>query len=126
MVMNTSEESAGSDEQALCRKIDVLLSHVWMVRTFLRHSEEAEEDDELSEVHRELYDYMLALGPPLEGGDWSRYLKLARKKLGKLKAATELFTAIQPEISSHTSFKMAGISLRTAVSQIEQLLAAKP
>ena len=30
-------------------QIDRLLSHVWMVRTFLKHSEEAEEDDELRE-----------------------------------------------------------------------------
>ena len=44
------------------KEIDLLLSHVWMVRTFLKHSEEAEEDDELQEVHRTLYDYMLALG----------------------------------------------------------------
>ena len=28
-------------------EIDKALSHVWMVRTFLKHSEEAEEDDEL-------------------------------------------------------------------------------
>ena len=51
------------------KKIDELLSHVWMVRTFLKHSEEAEEDDELLEVHRTLYDYMLALGGPLQAGD---------------------------------------------------------
>ncbi len=125
MVVNTNEETSGLPEQALCQRIDVLLSHVWMVRTFLRHSEEAEEDDELQEVHRELYDYMLALGPPLEASDWSRYLKLAKKKIRKLKAASELFTAIQPDISSHTSFKMAEISLRTVVAQIEQLLAGK-
>ena len=40
-------------------EIDKLLSHVWMVRTFLKHSEEAEEDDELREVHRTLYDLSL-------------------------------------------------------------------
>ena len=39
--------------------IDDVLSHVWMVRTFLKHSEEAEEDDELRDVHRELYDLSL-------------------------------------------------------------------
>ena len=51
------------------QRIDTLLSHVWMVRTFLKHSEEAEEDDELRDVHRALYDFMLALGPPLQAGD---------------------------------------------------------
>ena len=44
--------------------IDAQLAHVWMVRAFLKHSDEAQEDDELAEVHRDLYDYMLALGGP--------------------------------------------------------------
>ena len=35
-----------SDQQRM-QRLDELLSHVWMVRTFLKHSEEAEEDDEL-------------------------------------------------------------------------------
>ena len=102
--------------------IDELLSHVWMVRTFLKHCEEAEEDDEIREVHRELYDYMLALGGPLEDGDHEKYLRQAKKKLRKLKAATELFLEIQPEISSHTNFKMAAASLRLAVAQVDQLV----
>ena len=42
-------------------QIDLLLSHVWMIRAFLKHCEEAEEDDELRDVQRALYDYMLAL-----------------------------------------------------------------
>jgi hypothetical protein len=95
-----------------------------MVRTFLKHSDEAQEDDEVAEVHRELYDYMLALGGPLKAGDAQDYLRTARKKLAKLKRATELFTQIQPEVSSHTNFQMAAASLRAAVGQIEQLLAA--
>ena len=44
------------DDVEKVKKLDDLLSHVWMVRTFLKHSEEAEEDDELLEVHRGLYD----------------------------------------------------------------------
>ena len=45
----------------------------------------------LAEVHRELYDYMLALGGPLKEGNAEEYLKLASKKFGKLKRATDLF-----------------------------------
>ncbi|MDG2185199.1 MAG: amidohydrolase [Mariniblastus sp.] len=104
------------------RKIDGLLSHVWMVRTFLKHSEEAEEDDELNEVFRSLYDYMLALGSPFNAGEYDKYLKLSRKKLGKLKNATTLFLEIQPEISSHTNFRMAAQSLKLAVDQIVEIL----
>lgn len=104
------------------QRIDTLLSHVWMVRTFLKHSEEAEEDDELREVHRTLYDYMLALGEPWKSQDGAAYLRQARKKYRKLKQACELFLEIQPEISSHTNFQMAATSLRTAVAEIGEIL----
>ncbi len=102
--------------------IDDLLSHVWMVRAFLKHCEEAEEDEELREVPRALYDYMLALGPPLRDKDYTKYLKQAKKKLKKLNNSVKLFTEIQPEISSHTNFQMAAQSLRVAVDQVTELL----
>ena len=110
-----------SPEETMHR-IDALLSHVWMVRAFLKHSEEAEDDEELCEVHRSLYDYMLALGGPLKSGDPEAYLRQAKKKLRKLKAATDLFCEIQPEISQHTNFQMAVHSLTVAVKQIDSLL----
>lgn len=106
------------------QRIDALLAHVWMVRAFLKHSEEAQDDDELAEVHRELYDYMLALGGPLKEQDAAAYLKLATKKLAKLKQATALLERIQPEVSAHTNFQMAVASLKTAVQEITELLAA--
>ena len=106
----------------LMHAIDTQLTHVWMVRTFLKHSEEAKEDDEVAEVHRELYDYMLALGAPLKEGNAEEYLKVARKKLGKLRRAAELFEKIQPEVSGHTNFVMAVASLKAAVAEIERLL----
>jgi len=105
-------------------RIDTLLSHVWMVRAFLKHSEEAEEDDELSSVHRDLYDYMLALGSPFQAGDAEAYLKQARKKLARLKQATQLFLQIQPDVSGHTNFQMAARSLQAAVTEIEEILSA--
>src|SRR5436305_15223321 len=101
--------------------IDVQLAHVWMVRAFIKHSDEAAEDDELAEVHRELYDYMLALGGPLKEGNATEYLKLAGKKFGKLKKATELLERIQPEVSQHTNFIMALASLKAAVAEVERL-----
>ena len=92
--------------------IDTQLSHVWMVRAFLKHSDEAAEDEELAEVHRELYDYMLALGGPLKEQNAAEYLRLARKKFSKLQRATEQFAEIQPQISQHTNFFMAAASLK--------------
>lgn len=102
--------------------LDQQLSHVWMVRTFLKHSDEAAEDEELAEVHRELYDFMLALGPSLEAGDFENYLKLANKKFSKLKGAWRLFAEIQPEISGHMNYRMAVKSLSLAVGRIAEIL----
>lgn len=107
-------------------RIDAQVSHIWMVRTFLKHSEEAEEDDELREVHRDLYDFMLALGEPLHNQDADAYLKQGKKKFRKLREATELFTEIQPEISSHTNFQMAAQSLRLATAEVAELLECDP
>ena len=104
------------------QRIDLLLSHVWMVRTFIKHSEEAEEDDELAEVHRVLYDYMLSLGEPLHADDVAEYLKRARKKLTKLRRAKDTFVEIQPEISGHMNFQMAARSVSAAVDEIGDLL----
>jgi len=104
-------------------RIDALFSHVWMVRTFIKHSEEIEEDAELSDVQRTLYDTMLALGSAWKAQDAEAYLRQARKKLSKLRQATEQFAQIQPEVSTHMSFQMAVTSLKTAVAEIEQVLA---
>ena len=111
----------GADEAM--RQIDALVSHVWMVRTFIKHSEEIEDDPELSEVQRTLYDYMLALGTAWKAQDAEGYLKQAKKKLSKLRQATHDFTELQPEISTHMNFQMAVTSLNRAVTDIESILA---
>ena len=103
-------------------RVDTLLTHVWMVRTFLKHSEEVEEDDELREVHRVLYDYMLSLGEAWSAQDSDTYLRLAHKKLAKLRRAVELFQEIQPDVSAHMNFQMANRSLTSAFEEIEALL----
>lgn len=105
-------------------RIDHLLSHVWMVRTFIKHSDEAAEDEELTEVYRDLYDYLLAVGPAFAERDWDGYLKIARKKLRRLRSATDRFLEIQPAVSEHTNFRMAARSLQVAVEEIESLLQA--
>ncbi|GAA4427414.1 amidohydrolase [Bremerella cremea] len=110
--------------QSQMEAIDLQMAHLWMVRTFLKHAEETEEDDELQEVARTLYDYMLALGPAAQAGDTTAYLKQAKKKFSKLRKACELFEEIQPEISDHTNFKMAAISCRQVIQQVEAILNA--
>ena len=101
--------------------IDSLFAHVWMVRTFLKHSEEAEEDDELCEVHRDLYDVMHALGPAFADGDTEAYFKQLAKKKTKFRKAVEFFEEIQPEVSGHMNFRMAKTSLRNAYEEILKL-----
>ena len=103
-------------------RIDLLLSHVWMVRTFIKHSDESSEVEELTEIYRDLYDYSLALGVPLKDRDWDQYMKIAAKKLKRLKGATDLFCQLQPEISEHTNFVMAATSLRLATDEIIRLV----
>ena len=120
---NSGSESGSDAQKALVLEIDNWISHVWMVRTFLKHSDEATDDEELCEVHRGLYDFMLALGPSLDSGDAVRYLKIARKKIGKLRTNVAAFVELQPEVSGHMNFKMAAKSLSLAVKQIERLLA---
>jgi cob(I)alamin adenosyltransferase len=102
--------------------IDAQTSHLWMVRAFLKHSDEAADDEELAEIHRDLYDFMLALGNSRDAGQPDEYLHLARKKYSKLRRATELFLEIQPEVSGHTNFRMAARSLKQAVSEIGRIL----
>ena len=108
--------------EALMHEVDGWLSHVWMVRAFLKHSDEASDDEELADVHRGLYDFMLALGPSLDSGDAMRYLRIARKKISKLRASAESFRELQPEVSGHMNFRMAAKSLTLAVNRVDELL----
>ncbi len=129
-VENESADSfiAGtSDSKAaeLMLEVDGWLSHVWMVRAFLKHSDEATDDEELADIHRGLYDFMLALGPSLDAGDAVRYLRIARKKIGKLRTTSALFRELQPEVSGHMNFRMAAKSLSIAVQRVDELLSDK-
>ncbi len=114
--------SPDSDPMVRVRSIDREIAHVWMVRTFLKHADEAEEDEELRGVVRDLYDFILAVGPLDEVDDPAVYLKMAKKKLSKLRRATELYEEIQPEVSGHTNFVMAARSLRTTVDRIAAII----
>lgn len=119
-----SEDGIGSREASKwVAAIDDQIAHVWMVRRFLKHCEEAEDDPDLQDISRDLYDFMLALGPARAAQDYSQYLHQARKKLRKLQKATDLFVEIQPEVSGHTNFAMAARSLRLAVDAISAIMA---
>lgn len=107
-------------------RIDTALAHAWMVRAFLKHAEEVQDDVEMLDVHRMIFDYTRALEPSYERRDAQEYLRRARGKLPKLRKSAEFFGREYKRISDHTNFQMAALSLLGVVQQLEEILAAIP
>ena len=105
------------------KRINVILAHAWMVRTFLKHADEIQEDEEMLEVHRMIFDYIRALESSFQRQDAKEYLHRARGKLPKLKRVADLFAREHRRVSDHTNFEMAAASLSGCVQQIEEILA---
>jgi hypothetical protein len=101
-----------------------VLAHLWMVRTFLKHADEIQDDEELLDVPRTLFDYVRAVEPAAQRNDIKEYLHRIRGKLPKLRRAAELLKSEYGRVSTHTNFEMAALSLMTALRQIEEILAA--
>ena len=112
-----------SPEEAM-ERINVVLAHAWMVRNFLKHADEAMEDEDMLEVHRVIFDSIRAVEPSRERGDVKEYLRRMQGKLSKLRRAAELFAREYRRVSTHTNFEMASLSLTGVVRQIEEVLAA--
>jgi hypothetical protein len=112
-----------SPEEAV-ERLNVILAHAWMVRTFLKHADEIQDDEELLEVPRTLFDYTRAVEPAFLRGDFKDYLHRIRGKLPKLRRIAELFAREHRRVSDHTNFQMAALSLTGCVQQIEEVLAA--
>lgn len=111
---------------AAMERINLILAHAWMVRQFLKHADEVQDDEEMLEVHRMIFDYSRAVEPSYQRKDASEYLRRARGKLSKLRKVAEFFLANYQRASSHTNFQMAAISLTFVVKQIEEVLAQVP
>jgi hypothetical protein len=110
-----------SPQQAM-QRINLILAHAWMVRNFLKHADEVQDDQEMLDVHRMIFDYSRALEPSLQRGDTAEYLRRAKGKLSKLKSVAEFFHANYERVSTHTNFQMAAVSLKFVVQQIEEVL----
>jgi hypothetical protein len=102
-------------------RINTIVAHAWMVRTFLKHAPEFEEDVERMEIPREIFDFARAVETRYAERDAEGYLKMVRKKLGKLGNAAERFAAEQPSISNHTNFQQAAVSLTGCVQAIQEI-----
>jgi hypothetical protein len=107
-------------------RLQGVLAHLWMVRTFLKHAEEIQDDEILLDVPRTVFDYVRATEPAAQRGDVKDFLHRVRGKLPKLRRAAELFANEFRRVSSHTNFEMASLSLTHCVRQIEDILAALP
>ena len=71
-------------DEAMTRT-NALFAHAWMVRNFLKHAEEAEDDEELLGVHRTLFDVIRALEGDYQRRDAKEYFRRAQGKLHKLR-----------------------------------------
>lgn len=107
-------------------RINTILAHAWMVRAFLKHADEVQDDVEMLEVHRTIFDYTRAVEPSYERKDAAEYLHRARGKLPKLRKAAEFLAQEYRRVSDHTNFQMAALSLQGVVRQIEEILASVP
>ena len=105
-------------------RLQGVLAHLWMVRTFLKHADEIQDDEELLAVPRTLFDYVRAVEPAAQRNDAKEYLHRIRGKLPKLRRVAELLQAEHRRLSAHTNFEMAALSLTASVRQIEEILAA--
>ena len=110
-------------EEAM-ERINVVMAHAWMVRNFLKHAEEVQDDAEMLEVHRMIFDFIRAAEPGYQRKDAREYLHRVRGKLPKLRRVAEYFAADWRRVSAHTNFEMAAQSLTGCVKQIEEILAA--
>ncbi len=109
-------------EDAVSR-LNVVMAHLWLVRNFLKHAEEIQEDEPMLEVHRMIFDFIRATEPAHLKGDSAEYMHRVRAKLPKLRKVAESFASDFRRVSTHTNFEMASLSLTGCVKQIDEILA---
>jgi hypothetical protein len=110
-------------EQAV-ERLNAIMAHAWMVRAFLKHADEIQDDEAMLDVHRVIFDYVRAVEPAAQRGDATEYLHRARGKLPKLRRVAEFLAKEHRRISDHTNYQMASLSLTDCVRQLEEVLAA--
>jgi len=98
------------------------MAHAWMVRTFIKHSDEVEDFPELMGIVRAVFDTARALETRIS--DPRGYLHMLRKKIGKLRSAAEQFRHDAPIASDHTNFKQAVLSMDACIAELQEVVAA--
>jgi hypothetical protein len=116
--MNESLPQTLPDVVNRCQQV---MANAWMVRTFIKHSEEVEDFPELMGIVRAVFDTSRALETRID--DPPGYLHMLRKKIGKLKTAAHQFESDAKEASTHTNFQQAVIGIHFCNQQLDELLA---
>jgi hypothetical protein len=109
-----------AEAEALVQECEKVMAHAWMVRTFVKHCEEAEDFPELTGLVRAVFDTSRALETRVD--DPPGYFRMLQKKLSKLRRAADQFAADAARASTHTNFVQAVISIRACVEELERLL----
>ena len=105
-------------------RLNTVLAHAWMIRTFLKHADEIQQSEDMLDVPRTLYDGIRAVEPAFQRGDLGDYLRRLKGKLSKFRRAADYFAGHFREFSPHTNFEMASMSLLGVVRQMEEIFAA--
>ncbi|MEM7811862.1 MAG: amidohydrolase [Planctomycetota bacterium] len=100
-------------------RCELVISHAWMVRTFVKHSEEVEDYPELYDCARAIFDAARALETRVD--DPPQYLRMLAKKLPKLRKAAAKFRGDAAEASGHMNWQQAVISLDACVADLADL-----
>ena len=105
------------------QRLNTVLAHAWMIRTFLKHADEVQENEDMLDVPRTLYDSIRAVEPAFQRSDTADFLRRLKGKLPKLRRVADYFNTHFREFSPHTNFEMAAISLLGVVRHMEEIFA---
>ena len=117
-----SDQPVDVELQQLVDRSQEIMAHAWVVRAFVRHSDEAEDFPELADICRAIFDISRALETRLD--DPMAYFKMLNKKLGKFNAAIDEYAKLVPEISTHTNFAQSVISMQVCGRTLQEILTA--
>lgn len=97
-----------------------IMAHGWMVRTFVKHSDEVDDFPELNEMARTIFDVFRAVETQVN--DPVAYFRTIRKKLARLRAAADQFEKDAWHASTHTNFQQAVVASKFVGEQLQELL----
>lgn len=109
-------------QEELISSIQGVLAHLWMIRTFLKHADEIQDDENMLEVPRTLFDYIRATEPAYQRADWPDFFHRLNGKFNRLRKANTYYQENFRTFSDHTNFQMAANSLAACVGRLQELL----